>query len=287
MSFVLVSEQLIRLAVLCWLDLRRWRLVLPAAGLVLAHWALYAMIANPTYPLWSGIVVPLLQLRFGDYYLHYPQALIGLPQSGAGMGLLLDLLVAPVVAGWVAAGAAALSTTRSLRWGEMVALSRSAYATLFAVGLFVAAVWLFLYAAPLQLLLRETALTYRARVLLTHGLGLVPSLLLAPLIFVPAAAVVTRGSFVQSIRGSAAYFRRQPGLAVTLSLCSYLAGAPFAFLLQRSALLANRLRPEVIPALLAIESFVVILVGFFVVDAATRTWMARRGGRMWDLPVRT
>lgn len=278
MIFLGWIEWLVRVAVLSWIDLRKagvLRILVPYFTLQVL--ALYAC-AVPVTEFWAGVVVPVVGRVFGDYYLHYPQCFIGLPVTGSAARLVTELVMGPLVVGWCA------WALRSRLEGERMAprhlLRRGAalYPVLLGLGLLQVGVWLLCYGLPLTRLNQSGLLSYRLHSGLTALGGVLPVLLLAPLFYVVPHLVYSQSGLWDALRQSWRLFRRRWFPPVFLSLIPWAVGLPFGQLLQRSARLAGRLRPEMVFVVMVVETLVAILVAFFVLDAAMRLYRYPRTG---------
>jgi len=276
MNLLLAIEQLIRLFSLAWMDLRRPRFLAPVGLVWGLHLGVLAICADPTFPLWSALTVPLFRATFGELLLHYPQALIGLPSSASAMGLVVDALVGPALVGWVVRGSLQTARGRIPREPWWRGVDRALYLRLLVYGLVTLGLWVALHAGVLRWVLEAELSSYQNRVLFSYLWGYVPSLLLLPLLFVVPALVEGETSFARAVRRSVHHVRGLPLLGALLVTLPHTLGIPFVYLLNRSAVLANQLRPEVVVGVMAVQSLVAILATVVVLNASSRLWVRRR-----------
>lgn len=277
MNWILAIEQLIKLSSLAWVDLRRWPLPALVGLWVLVQGLVLAIAADPTHPLWSGWVVPLFRWRFGELYLHYPQALAGLADSSAALRLPLVVLLGS----WVqlAATAAVLQSARARRIadGTVLAVATRRWPAFLLVALLVQLAWGLLYSLPVSWALREAALSYPLRLALGYGAALLPLLATLPLLYV-APALASGAGLGEALRGSARRVMGGKTIAFLLATLPWVVGLPFDWVLDRSALLANQLRPEMVFLVVLARLVVVQLAAFVMWSGAARLY-ARPGTR--------
>ncbi len=280
MNILVGVEHLVRLMALAWVDARRLNVSWPVAVMFGVHCVLLMIAADPTHPLWSWALVPIFRLRFGDLYLHYPDALLGLPTTGAGLRIVLDLLLGPLVAAWVIVASMGTARGRRVDSSYLRAASLGAYPRIFLVFLALAALWTAMYSFPLQVVLREITLSHRLRILLTHGWGLVAALALVPLVFLIPSLLSGTTNWARAASDSLKLVRTNLMVAIGLGMLPYLVGVPFVLALNRSAAIALKLRPEFVLAIMIVQSMVALVVGFFVMNATARLWVGRKPTRM-------
>lgn len=276
MNLLLAVEQLIRLLTLAWFDLRHARFLVPMAMVWAMHLLVLTICANPTFPVWSGLTVPLFRATFGELLLHYPQSLIGLPTSASALGLVVDLLLGPALAGWIVHGSLRTAKGRVPREPWWRGLDRARYLRLFLYGVVTIGLWVTVHAGVIRWVLEAELSSYQNRVLFTYLWGYVPSLLLLPVLFVIPALIEGETSFVAAIRRSVHHMRQLPLLGALIVILPHTLGLPFVYVLNRSAVLANQLRPEVVPWVMAVQALVAIVATFLVLNASSRLWVRRK-----------
>ena len=278
MTFLRVMEQAIRLVALAFLDLKRGGVCL----LLTLFFALEVLVlwicANPTYDLWASGMVPIIRHLFGDYYLHYPQSFIGLPNTGAAGIVFLELLAGSFVAAWCTWAVLRLADSHSAIPEKLGVASLHAYPRVFLLALLELVVWVLLYALPQLLLLPHLGADYRLHALFSLGESLLPIVVLAPLFYALLLLVREERSFGKAISSSIALFRRDPWLPLLISILPWVMGIPFTYVLQRSASLSISLRPEIVLVVMAIGSAVSLVMAFVVIDSSVRLFLRYAGG---------
>ncbi len=278
MTLLRIIEQTIRLVALGLLDLKRAGVRRVLAAILLLEVLVMWMCAHPTHPLWSGWMVPVLRTAFGDYYLHYPQSFIGLPSTGSAARLVIELFVGPFVAAWLGWAVLRLADTRRRHEQSLARASGSAYPSVLALTVLVALSWFVLYAIPQIVILPRLHLSYRPHVVFSLVASLLPVVVMAPLFFALPHLLREGRGLMAAIRASWRIFRDDPLLPLLLSTLPWATALPFVFLLQRSALLAASLRPEVVLVIMATAAAVALMVEFITIDASVRLFL-RQGGR--------
>jgi len=71
--------------------------------------------------------------------------------------------------------------------------------------------------------------------------------------------------------------RREPILPFVVTTLPWLVGLPFLYVLRRSSILADRLRPEMVLAVMLAESLAMLVASFFTVEASVRLYLRPRG----------
>jgi hypothetical protein len=276
-NLLIAIEQFLRMLALGWSDLRRGRVLPPLLLLLTGHVLALVVAANPTLPIWSFFAAPLIELRFGALFLHYPQSWIGLPQTGSGLRVLVDLVLVPFVATWVLAWLFPfLRERRAPQWQRsMPRLSR--WFPAFVLNFLLSVLYVVVYAGALRLVDQFVELPHRPRQLLGYAWTFAPALLLSMFLYA-LPAVVDGHSPWWALRWSLGPWRRNRILSFLLALLPIVIGLPFGYLLDRSAWIAQQLRPEIVLYLMIVQSLFSIVVGFLVLDAATRIFEQSRGG---------
>ncbi len=276
MNLLRFVEDLIRLVVLGFLDFRRAgvRFVLLLA--LVAEVVVFVICADPTFPLWGGGIIPLVQRVFGSYYLHYPESFIGLPVTGAAGKIVVDLLVTPFVTAWC--GLAVYRVLGEERTQNRAPARASAhyYWPLFLLTCVEIAVWILFYGLPVYLLNTKFHLPYKIHSMITSFGGLFPLLLLSPLYFVPAHLLREDRGLPRAIGASFRRARQALQWPVAFILLPWLAGLPLSLILQRSTRLAAQLRPEIILVVVAVQAAIFLLFGFLALDASIRIFLKPR-----------
>lgn len=276
MNFLRFIEDLIRLVVLALLDLRRAgvRLILFAA--LAAEVLVLIICADPTFPAWSGVVIPLLERVFGAYYLHYPQSYIGLPATGAVGKLFIDLLVSPFVLAWCGMAILRVTGDEKAKRQSLFSSSVQYYAPFFLLTCLEIGVWVLFYGLPVYLLNTRFNLAYRTHAVVTIFGSLLPLLLLTPLFFVPPHLLREGKGLGRAIGSSFSRARKDPAWPLAFVALPWLASVPLSLTLQRSARLAAQLRPEIVLVAVALQAAIFLLFGFIALDAAIRIFLKPR-----------
>jgi len=275
MTLLRIIEQVIRLLALGLLDLRRAGIRRLLLAVLLVEAAALWVCAHPTSGLWAAWMVPLLRNVFGDYYLHYPQSFIGLPSTGTAARAILEVFGGPFVAAWCGLAVLRLADSHRPRETHLAAASRAAYVPVLSLTLLSAAVWIVVYALPQAWLLPRLTLGYRMHLLFSLGGSALPVLLLSPLFFALPHLLREKRGLATAVRSSFRLFRGDPGPPLLLNLLPWTLAVPFVLLLQRSAYLAGRLRPEIVLATMILAAAVSLAAEFIVIDASIRLYLRR------------
>jgi hypothetical protein len=275
MSLLRFIEDVIRLVVLAFLDLRRAgvRLVLFLALAV--ELLILLILSNPTFPLWNGPVVLLVERVFGSFYLHYPQSYVGLPTTGSAGKLLVDLVLTPFVAAWC--GYAVLEVVGERYGKRMLSLCRKAYLPLLLLTVLEIGIWILFYGLPVYFIDRQLHLGYRLHSMITIFGSLLPLVLLAPFFFVLPHLLRERKGLPAAISSSFARARRSPSWPLAFVLVPWLASLPLSLVLQRSARLSAQLRPEMVLVVIGLQALIFLVFAFVTVDASVRLYLRPRG----------
>jgi hypothetical protein len=265
-------EWLIRMVTLAWLDLKASGVRRALVPYFLLQVLVLYICAAPVSQLWSGVVVPLVQLAFGEYYLHYPQSYIGLPVTGSAARVVVEVILAPLVVGWCAWALRYRLDHHRASAAELWRHAGRNYPALFVFGLLQVAVWLLAYGLPLAKLDSSSLLSYRSQWAVSLLGGALPMLILAPLFYTVPHLVIQESGLGAAMAESWRRFRKRWLMTLFLSAIPWMVGLPFTQALQRSSRLANLLRPELILVVMAVQVLVSVFAFFFVLDVAMRIY---------------
>jgi hypothetical protein len=113
--------------------------------------------------------------------------------------------------------------------------------------------------------------------LLTFGGGVLVCAVLTPRFYVLPLLVDQGGGLGRALVQSARRVRTAWMVPFAATALPWIVGLPFLYVLRRSATLAHQLRPEVVLAVMLLESVVVLVAGLYVVEASARLHVRPRG----------